>query len=398
MKICAKRNALAALVAWALILAASASAPAQEGAVPFDSGRWSIVSGQIVDYLGRKALIGSAYVKDVELKDGVIEVDIAVDGRNAYPSILFRMTEGSNYEHVYIRPHQLGGPMNAIQYAPSNNGIGGWQLWNGDGYTNSLDMPKNEWVHLRLEFKGRQARFFVGDDSTPDLVIDDLKREPVEGLIGLMNANANTAYFSNFSYRGGETLAFEQPPAPDAPPGVVADWKVSQSLKLARVDIDRYPDATLCRSLAWRDVEGDAAGLVDVSRTYGRAPGGADVIYAKTVITADRDTVKPFLFGYSDVVSIFCNGEILFQGWSEYRRRDPTFQGIVGLYDQIWLPLKKGENELMIAVAEAFGGWGFMFRDAKAEFHAPSVTELWRTGAEFLVPETAVWDPARKRV
>jgi hypothetical protein len=35
----------------------------------------------------------------------------------------------------------------------------------------------------------------------------------------------------------------------------------------------------------------------------------------------------------------------------------------VGLFDDLYLPLTKGDNELWMAVTENFGGWGI-----KAEF------------------------------
>ena len=66
-------------------------------------------------------------------------------------------------------------------------------------------------------------------------------------------------------------------------------------------------------------------------------------------------------FGYSDDISIFLNGQIFFTGKSAFRSRGPTFLGIVGVdNDAVYLNLKKGENELVLAVTEIFGGWGFI--------------------------------------
>ena len=43
--------------------------------------------------------------------------------------------------------------------------------------------------------------------------------------------------------------------------------------------------------------------------------------------------------------------------------RDPGFLGIVNPEnDAVYLPLKKGRNELMLAVSELGGGWGFICR------------------------------------
>ena len=40
----------------------------------FESENWTMTNGRIVDHLGRKALAGSAILKDVDFTDGVIEV------------------------------------------------------------------------------------------------------------------------------------------------------------------------------------------------------------------------------------------------------------------------------------------------------------------------------------
>ena len=69
-----------------------------------------------------------------------------------------------------------------------------------------------------------------------------------------------------------------------------------------------------------------------------------------------------FNFGYSDDVSIFLNGRLLFSGMSGYHSRDPSFLGLIGLFDAVPLHLRKGENELLLIVSETFGGWGFMGR------------------------------------
>ena len=42
---------------------------------------------------------------------------------------------------------------------------------------------------------------------------------------------------------------------------------------------------------------------------------------------------------------------------------DPGFLGIVSADDDaVYLPLRKGSNELMLALSELGGGWGFVAR------------------------------------
>ena len=60
-------------------------------------------------------------------------------------------------------------------------------------------------------------------------------------------------------------------------------------------------------------------------------------------IDSDRDQVKKLYIGYSDDVSVFLNGKILFRGRSAQNFRDPGFLGIVNPEnDAVYLPLKKG--------------------------------------------------------
>jgi hypothetical protein len=92
------------------------------------------------------------------------------------------------------------------------------------------------------------------------------------------------------------------------------------------------------------------------------------VVYARAVITSDREQVKKLYVGYSDDVSVFLNGKILFRGRSAQNFRDPAFLGIINPEnDAVYLPLRKGSNELMLAVSELGGGWGFICRLADLE-------------------------------
>ena len=54
---------------------------------------------------------------------------------------------------------------------------------------------------------------------------------------------------------------------------------------------------------------------------------------------------------------MFLNGQLLYAGTSGFGTRDPEFLGIVGLWDELALPVKRGPNELWFAVSETFGGW-----------------------------------------
>ena len=53
------------------------------------------------------------------------------------------------------------------------------------------------------------------------------------------------------------------------------------------------------------------------------------VVYARARIDSDRAQTKKLAIGYSDDVSVFLNGRILYRGRSAQSFRDPAFLGIV---------------------------------------------------------------------
>jgi sugar lactone lactonase YvrE len=340
--------------------------------------------------------MGTAHLEDVEFENGVIEVDIAVERERTYPGIVFRRQSESNYEDFYVRPHRMKFYSDALQYTPVFNGISCWQLYNGAGYTAGGQIPINEWVHLKIEVLGKQARVFLGDAETPALAITDLKHGVSKGTIGVKGRKDRAAFFSNFSYRLDNSLEFDPPAIIDTPPGIVTDWQISQTFKLGQIDIEKHPGDQELPAIEWQQAVPEQTGLVNVARYHKRSGNEPDCIVAKTTVTSEADDVRSFNFGYSDAVSIFVNGETVFLGNSAYRQRDPSFLGIVGLFDAVYVPLKQGENELLFWVAESFGGWAFMCQDASAVSLHQDVSALWESPREFLIPETVVYDPDRQ--
>lgn len=380
---------------YALLLMLPWSVMAQEEIVDFKSDRWVLTDVEIVEHLGRTSLMGTAYLKDVEFENGVIEVDIAVTGARSYPGIIFRMQSPLNYERFYIRPHRAGLYPDALQYTPVINGVASWQLCQGDGYTAEAVIPENQWIHLKMEIFGNQTRVYFGDAERPALVINHLKHGRSKGNIGILGPKDQTAYFSNFKYRLEDSLKFDPPPKVDTPPGMIMDWQLSQGFKSNQVDDEVYPGRQNLQNLEWKKATPEPSGLLDISRYARRSPGGPDVVFAKTTVYSEKEETKKFLFGYSDAVSVFLNGDILFTGNSAYQSRDPSFLGAIGLFDAVYLPLKRGENELLFMVEESFGGWGLICQDGTAVFQHPDVAKSWETDRDFKTPESIVYDAQR---
>jgi sugar lactone lactonase YvrE len=375
----------------------AAGLPIQEAEgeiVPFSPERWDLANAKVVDHLERKALMGAALLKDVEFEDGVIECDIAMKaGVRSYPGILFRVESQEDYERVYLRPHRSPLYDDAVQYVPSFHGVDGWQLYNGPGLTARAVIPTDSWVHMRIEVLGTRARIYLDNDPQPVLVIGDLKRGKTKGGLGLTTMADGNSYFSNFTFRRDSSLSFPPAPLIHHPPGCVLDWELSQPVKRRRLDFDSFPDLKALGLTEWTKVTASSNGILDIARTYGRLGVEPDGILARTVIRADKDGLKKYWFGYSDEASLFLNGRLVFYGNSAYRYRDSSFLGIVGLYDAVNLPLKKGDNELLIIIGETSGGWGLTMQDATYVLKAPGVEALWTTARDLLIPESAAYDP-----
>jgi sugar lactone lactonase YvrE len=366
--------------------------------VDFESDRWTLQNGEIVEYLGRQALEGSAVLSDVMFENGVIEVDIAVKHERSYPGIQFRRQSDQDYEELYIRPHRSKFYPDVLQYTPVFNGISEWQLYSGDGFTAGATVPIDQWIHLRLEVLGTQARVLFDTTATPSLVINELQHGESSGAIALNAPPDGSAYFSNFRYETTNDLSFDPPPQSVPPYGMITKWELSQPFPASQIDLEKTPEAQELDGIAWQSVTSLPSGLVDIARYHGRTGRVADCVYAKATLHANEEEVKVLRFGYSDAISMFLNGSIVFSANSAYRQRDPSFLGIVGLNDEVYLPLKKGDNELILAVVELMGGWGFMCQDGKAVFQHDGLTKLWELPEKLRFPESAVYDPKRDRI
>ena len=366
----------------ALLSASAAHSQSTETlSVPPDSARWDL-QGQAkpAEYQGRKSLFlngGAAVLNDLEMRDGVIDVDVATPAGRGFFGIQFRIaTNGANAEWIYLRQHKSGLP-DALQYTPVLNTGLNWQLYSGPGFTGAIDIPKEVWFHLRLTVVGAQAKFYVKDMDKPALVMNDLKSGVQKGQVALAVLTGET-YFSNFEIRPTPEAPWERH-LPPMPAGTLTSWSLSPSYDALARNLERPLRPSEGDAMPWEEVEAEPPGLVVINR-YRQSPHprvtfandfskrlepqpGMKVVYARTGIVSERDQVKKLYIGYSDEVSLFLNGRILYRGRSAQNFRDPGFLGIVNAEnDAVYLPLKKGRNELVLAVSELGGGWGFICR------------------------------------
>lgn len=336
----------------------------QSQKIDFEGKSWdgSSANVEVVQHMGRSALLvrsGTVLLEDVEFQDGTIEVNIAPSSNFAFAGLVFRAQSADDLEEVYLRLHKSGLP-DALQYTPRYNAMAAWQFYNGEGYTAATVFPTDKWINLRVEITGKKADIYVGDSDEPvlsSMMIRDVEAGKI-GLWGLVGAR-----FSNFRFTPAASDEMVMEEKGNAPAGFIEDWEISQVFSAESVDSEKYPSSNMQNFFLWNTLPSDATGLVNISKIkhINEAEGEGDVmVYARTSIDSNRNQVKKLSFGYSDEVSIYLNGKLLFTGNSRWRSRDIGFNGIIGLHDHVCLDLKKGENELLFVVTEWFGGWGHM--------------------------------------
>jgi hypothetical protein len=337
---------------------APAPAPAQQ---PFDTAAWTISAAErrVETYRGRSALLlqgGAAWLRGSRFQNGTIEFDIAFSDGLGFPGIAFRAATHDDYELFYLREGLTGQP-HATQYTPVLHGLYAWQIYAGTPWEASARWTFDRWMHVKLVVSGARAELYVDGDSVQ--VVTRLRGPEGPGEVGVVVA-PGAARFANLVVRPEQA-----PPAGSAPtaardstpPTIVHTWRVStafaESLLTGVADLAAVPGRG---PATWRTLDVEERGIANLARLSGNG-GGRNTVVAAVTITSDRERTVPVRFGFSDRVRVYLNGRMLYAGNDGFGTHDPDFLGIVGLFDELALPLKRGPNELWFAVSETFGGW-----------------------------------------
>jgi hypothetical protein len=367
---------------------APAGARVQSTDIPFSPERWILSqrnfkipeeeeprqNGEVVKHLGRQSFRlsrGLAYSKDVALQNGTIDVDMALDEKTRFLGLAFHVKSDDEYEVIFFRPGKSG-TTEAVQYTPGLHGANAWQLYTGPGYTAAAALPRNKWIHVRITIAGTVAKLFLDNAAAPTLVVSDLRLGQVKGSIGFWG-HLGGGYFSNLTVTPNQA-AYTPEVKQKILTGALTDWELSDILDPSEKNPAVYSNAL---NLSWEKVSAEPPGIVVINR-FRRSPNvfppereerirglmpGAKFVFARTKIRSDRDQVLRMKLGYSDEVVLFLNGVPLYEGRNEFGFRQGNFLGLLDAEsDAVYLPLKKGDNELMLAVTEFFGGWGFICR------------------------------------
>jgi hypothetical protein len=332
--------------------------------IPFSSDRWNIEGQEfeITEYNGQESLMlreGIAYLREVDFLNGTIEFDMSIPDQRGFMGVVWRLQDRQNYEEFYVRPHQSGNP-DAIQYTPVFNGLASWQLYHGEGFSSTVDYVFDEWMHIKIVLNGQSGEIYIMDMDNPALVIHEMKRDLESGRIGVEAGNFAAGRFANFSYTEEDNpdLKSRIKQFPDPVYGTVISWEVSNPLPEEGIKDKIILEESFINGLIWTEMQSESSGIINLARLSDLTKG--NTVLVRLSINADEDQMKGFQVGYSDRVQVYLNNLILYSGQNEYRSRDYRYLGTIGYFDEIYLPLQRGMNILVISVSEDFGGWGIM--------------------------------------
>lgn len=200
---------------FALLATAASAASAQQKTHNYTTvkpDQWVIpnsggVNYELSTYQGAKALIIKknfnnykfgcvAYPKNLNFKDGEIELDMASSTGKDFVGLAFRIQNPHRYETLYFRP-ESSGTINAIQYMPEKKDDFNWWDYEADKYQAKAKLPKTTWFHIKAVVKGQTLTVYVDHDPRPAMVYTALDPGFKNGSVGFWFGNSAACAYKN---------------------------------------------------------------------------------------------------------------------------------------------------------------------------------------------------------
>ncbi|MCG8414960.1 MAG: hypothetical protein MI746_12140 [Pseudomonadales bacterium] len=341
---------------------------AQDGdtLIEFSGYQWRVAAAEaeLERYLGREALRlqgGRVIADGVDEANVVISFDAAFSEQQSFIGAGWRAVNDANFEEMYFRAH-LNNEPDALQYTPVHNRLSAWQIFHDGNAIAPVTHRFTDWNQVKIVVLNDRADIYYNSE-TPVLHVPDLKRELSSGAVNLRVTGQGTGpvYFSNVTIRplqANEGIVGEPQPMEPLPQGLIAAWEVSEPFSESRVADRLELGVNESDRHSWRTTDLDTNGIANLAKLSGRTRE-QETVFVRQTIQSDADQLKAMQFGYSDRVRLYLNGKQVFSGIAGWRSRNFSFMGLVGFSDTVVLDLHEGENELLVAVSETFGGWAW---------------------------------------
>ena len=323
-------------------------------------------SVEFLEYKSQKAMklaanSGQVVIKGVNFQDGTVEFDVESILPGFAQSIYFHRKDEKEQEIVYFRVTKIGMKLanEAIQYTPYFDGINMWDMY--PQYQAPAPIKKGDWNHLKLVISGKRMNVYVNGLPDPVLEIPELEGRETDGTLAFDGAS----YIANIQVRPGDTGGLSPLPAPDLSKNesnYIRQWATTKPTELPSGN--EVTQASMpASSLFTETIDAERMGLVSLTRKFGANPK-RKVVWLRAVIEAELDETINLGLGFSDEIWVFLNKQMVYvdknlyqQGMAKYPKGRISYQN-----GTVPLVLKKGKNEITVAVANDFYGWGLIAR------------------------------------
>jgi len=133
-------------------------------------------------------------------------------------------------------------------------------------------------------------------------------------------------------------------------------------MKAGRLGIPGIPGA----QAVWKPIDAERRGFVNLSRIYGGTTSMAvsRTMFLKTTIHAKEAKLVRLRLGFLDEINLFVNGRLVFADKNIFgfpAVKVPN--GRLSIENStVMLPLKAGDNEVMVGIRGNFYSWGIVAR------------------------------------
>lgn len=335
--------------------------------------KWEFKEGKVefFDKNGIKAMRikqgnqGAVMLKDIIFKDGTIEFDFEPFSPmtlGSSPTVYFRGNMQKNDTEIfYIRARPNKPTANdGIQYCSILGGVNMWDMY--PEYQAPAFFEADKVNHLKMVISGQQMRVYVNDMNRPALQIPKLEGNSTEGMIALDGGMV----VSNMQIKPNiieDLPGFAAPDLTDHDAQYLRNWSLTKPSDLPignEVIVANLPKSDVFTET----IEAERKGMINLSRRFG-GNNTRKVVWLKAKIKVMENQKNIMQLGFSDDVWVFLNNQMVYLDKNTYlqppMRKYP--EGRISIQNaKVNLNLKQGENELLIAVANDFYGWGIIAR------------------------------------
>ncbi len=307
------------------------------------------------------------FVKDVVFTDGTIEFD--ADLNNTGVTLYFRYQDEQESEIFYFRGFRKGNPgaYDVVQYAPVIKGVLHWNVFGQ--YQGPAQHNVDDWTHFKLIVKGARMQLFIHDMQTPALDIPHLEGTTTSGQIGFEGASP----IANLTITPEVPNNFPPANAADplaTDPHYLRDWEISPAFELPVghemasanrnfVESPYLPDSTT----TWTTLNADRRGLINATKVHGISDVRRGT-WLRTTLKSEGSQVRRIDFGFLDEVWVLLNGQLVYVDKNTYN--NPIMKYPAGRMSvestSFELPLREGENEILVGLANSFWTWAIVAR------------------------------------